>query len=52
MNLLDEHRSLMRKKDAVLLNFFAGLLTMIGLLIVFIILTPQDNDDVHKFNEL
>jgi hypothetical protein len=42
----------MRNKDAVILNYFAGLLTMIGFLIVCLIIIPQDADDPYYYNEL
>ena len=41
----------MRKKDAIILYYFAGLLTMIMFLIVCLIFTPQDPDDPHLYNE-
>lgn len=51
LNLLDEHQSPLRKKDAVLLTYFAGLLTMIAFILIVLIIIPQDGDHTHKYNE-
>ena len=42
----------MRNKDAVILSYFAGLLTMIGFLIVCLIIIPQNADDPHYYDEI
>jgi hypothetical protein len=42
----------MRNKDAVILNYLAGLLTMIGFLIMCLIIIPQDANDIHLYDEL
>ena len=51
LDLLDEQNSPMRKKDAVILYYLAGLLTMIGFLIVCLAIIPQDPEDPHFYDE-
>ena len=41
LNLLDSHHSPLRKKDAVILTYFAGLLTMVILFLIALIAIPQ-----------
>jgi len=48
LNLLDEHQSPMRRKDAMILTFFAGLLTMILILSTFLIIIPEDGHTFHR----
>jgi len=52
LDLLDHYNSPMRNKDAVILSYFAGLLTMIGILIVCAIIIPQDPDGPHNYDDI
>lgn len=40
LTLLDSHTSPLRKKDAILLTYFAGLLTMIIVLLIALLIIP------------
>jgi hypothetical protein len=42
----------MRRKDAIILNYFAGMLTMISILIGCLVFIPQDAGDHHIYDEV
>jgi hypothetical protein len=56
IELLDKHYSPLRRKDAVLLTFFSGLLTMIILLLLVMLAIPAENGKEfhrhHAWNEI
>ena len=43
INLLDNNNQPLRKKDAVLLTYFAGVLTMISLLLILLFVIPYQS---------
>ena len=45
INLLDNNNQPLRKKDAVLLTYFAGVLTMISLLLILLFAIPYQSGE-------